>query len=319
VLAVRFHTVGEPSVLRVDEVPDLPAPTGDQLLVGVQASSVNGTDLGLRRGAAPVLTWGRLPVVPGFDLAGEVLACGPEVTAFVPGDRVVALLGHRGGGQAEQVLLRQGRAALAPQHATHAEAAALPLAGLTALQALHGHAGALLAPGRRVLVVGASGGIGSFAVQLARLTGAHVTGTASGPKLGFVDGLGADALVDHRAQPLETLRGQWDVVLDTPSSYGFRRLRHLLTPEGVVVSTRPIAADALRAAVPGRLRADHRRWAAVMTRARSPDLAHLVDLIDRGRLRPSLHRSRPMTDAAAAHREAETTATGKVVLEAPWR
>ena len=164
-LAVRFDAYGDPAVLRLDDVAAPRAPVRDELLVRVAASSVNGTDLGLRRGDLRVATWGRLPFVPGFDIAGEVLRCGPAVTAFAPGDRVMALLGHGGRGLAELVLLRQGRAARVPVSCSFEEAAALPLAGLTALQALYGMAGlrARRAPAR-VLVVGAAGGIGSFAV-----------------------------------------------------------------------------------------------------------------------------------------------------------
>lgn len=317
--AVRFSEFGDPSVLHVDDVPAPSAPHGDELLVRVEASSVNGTDLGLRRGDAKVATWGQMPFTPGFDIAGEVGACGPRVTAFTPGDRVMALLSHRGGGQAEQVLLRQGRAALVPRSCSIAEAAALPLAGLTALQALHRQArlGAY-GSGARVLVIGASGGIGSFAVQLAKLAGAHVTGVASGAKLAFVAGLGADELVDYHSQDLTALVERWDVIVDSPGQYGFRRIQHLLTPDGVVVSTRPIAADALRALPLQQWQRDRRRWTAVMTSARSQDLTHLANLVDNGQLRPNLHRSYPMTQAAQAHRHAAGTAAGKVVLHSPW-
>lgn len=319
VLAVQFTRFGTPSVLHVGEVREPRPPVGDELLVRVDASSINGTDLGLRRGEAKVATWGRMPFTPGFDLSGSVLACGPRVTAFTPGDRVMSLLGHGGGGQAERVLLRQGRAALAPRSCSPVQAAAIPLAGLTALQALHRQARlASYRPGARVLVIGASGGIGSFAVQLAKLAGAHVTGTASGPKLAFVAGLGADEVLDHRRDDLTTLGVRFDVVLDSPAQYGFRRLRHLLSPGGVVVSTRPLAADALRSVVPDRWRRDPGRWAAVMTSAKSQDLAHLAELVDHQELRPAVHRSYPMTQAAAAHREAEGRAAGKVVLEGRW-
>lgn len=322
-LAVQITRWGDPSVLEVGEVAEPASPSRDEVLVRVDASSVNGTDLGLRRGDARLLMWGRLPLVPGFDVAGTVLACGPRVTAFVPGDRVMALLGHGGGGQAERVLLRQGRVALAPRSATPVEAAALPLAGLTALQALYGRAGLAARPAARVLVIGASGGIGSFGVQLAKLAGAHVTGVASGPKLAFVAGLGADDLLDRGTQDLTALDQRFDVVLDSPGRYGFTRLRHLLAAGGTFVSTRPVAVDALRGAVtaavvPQRLRRDSRRSAAVMTSARSQDLAHLAGLVDSGDLRPNVHRSYPMAEAAAAHRHAEGSATGKVVLEGRW-
>lgn len=317
--ALRFSRFGDPSVLHVDDVDAPEAPQGDELLVRVEASSVNGTDLGLRRGEAKLATWGQLPFTLGFDVAGEVVGCGPRVTAFSRGDRVMALLGHRGGGQAEHVLLRQGRAASAPRSCSMVEAAALPLAGLTALQALHRQARLTsYRPGARVLVIGASGGIGCFAVQLAKLVGAHVTGVASGSKLAFVAGLGADDLIDYRSQDITAVGERWDVILDSPGQYNFRRLGPLLTPVGVVVSTRPITADALRALPPQRLRSDRRRWTPVMTNARSQDLTHLADLVDRGRLRPNVHRSYPMTQAARAHRHAEGTATGKIVLHRPW-
>ena len=313
--AVNFMGAGGPEVVQLAELPAPPPPTGDQLLVRVQASSINGTDLGLRRGGMRLLTAGREPFVPGFDLAGEVVARGPQVTAFAPGDRVVALLGHRGGAQAELVLVRQGRAASAPRTATAAQAATLPLAGLTALQALHQHA-RIGARGRsaRVLVVGAAGGIGSFAVLLARLEGAHVTGLASGPKLDHVRGLGADEALDYRVHDVAALDGRWDVVLDAAGAHSFSVLRRVLRPDGVVVSTRPLGRDAVRLLDPVRSRRGA-RYAAVMTRARSQDLARLVALVDGGRLEPVLDRTFPMTRAAEAHQWAETAVIGKVVLQ----
>lgn len=318
-LAARFHATGGPSVLRVDEVPAPREPRGDELLVRVAASSINGTDLGLRRGDVPLAAIGRLPFIPGFDLAGQVVRCGPAVTAFAPGDHVIALLGHRGGGQAEQLLLRQSRAALAPRTVLADAAASLPLAGLTALQALHGHAGlhVLAGEGRpvpRVLVIGASGGIGSYAVQLAKLTGAHVTGVASGPKLGHVTGLGADLVVDHREHDVTALGERWDVVLDVPGRLSFRAVRPILTGDGVHVSTRPVGPDALRTLAPARLRAGRPRFAFVATRARSQDLARLANLVDRGSLRPPVDRTYPLAEIAQAHQHAENGVLGKVVV-----
>lgn len=281
----------------------------------VHASSVNGTDLGLRRGGLRLVTAGRAQFVPGFDLAGEVVSRGPEVTAFAPGDRVVALLGHRGGAQAELVLVRQGRAALAPWTVPAAEAATLPLAGLTALQALHQHGrlGAFRSPAR-VLVVGASGGIGSFAVLLACLEGAHVTGLASGAKLDHVRRLGADEALDYREHDLAGLDGRWDVVLDASGLHPFARLRPLLGSDGVAVSTRPLGRDTMRLLSPTRGRR-RPRYAAVMTKARSQDLARLVDLVNRSELGSVLDRTFPMAAAAEAHRWAETSVRGKVALQ----
>jgi NADPH:quinone reductase-like Zn-dependent oxidoreductase len=312
--AARFHRHGDPSVMRVDDVPPPRAATGDEILVRVLASSVNGTDLGLRRGLARLATVGRLPFLPGFDVAGEVVGCGPAVTAFVPGDRVMALLGHRGGGQAERVLLRQSRAAPVPRTASVEAAAALPLAGLTALQALHGEGALHTRPHARVLVNGASGGIGSYAVQLAKLAGARVTGVASGAKLGFVRGLGADDVVDHRQQDVTGLGETFDVVLDATGKLTLDEVRPVLAGGGVLVSTRPISPDAVRALLPRSLRAPGPRFAAVATRARSHDLARLAALVDDGRLTIPLDRTFPLAEIAAAHRHAETDVRGKVVM-----
>ena len=313
--AVRFTGAGGPEVVEVAEVPEPLRARGDELLVRVRASSVNGTDLGLRRGGLRLLPGSRSPFLPGFDLAGEVVDLGPAVTAFGLGDHVVALLGHRGGAQAELVLVRQGRAALAPRTVTPVEAATLPLAGLTALQALYqqGHLAAVVRPAR-VLVIWASGGIGSYAVLLARREGAHVTGLASGAKLDHVRSLGADEALDHRQHDVGGLDGRWDLVLDASGLHPYARLRPLLGPEGVAVSTRPLGRDAVRLLDPGRGRRGP-RYAAVMTTARSQDLARLVALVDRGELPPVLDRAFAMSGAADAHRWAESAVRGKVVLQ----
>ena len=314
--AVRFHHTGDPDVLSVEEVPEPAAPTGDRILVRVEASSINGTDLGIRRGAAGPVMLGRSPFAPGFDISGVVLGCGPRVTAFAPGDRVAALLGHRGGGQAERVLLRQGRAARVPDAVAVPEAAALPLAGLTALQALYARAGLGGRRSPRVLVNGASGGIGCFAVQLAALAGAHVTGTASGEaaKAAFVAGLGADVVIDHRTHDVTALGERWDVVVDTPGLLPVDRVRRVLTDGGVLVTTRVLSAANLTALLTAPL---HRATRAtfVATAARSADLAHLLELVRTGRLRVPVDRTFPIAEAATAHRYAESgSVRGKVVL-----
>ena len=307
--AVVFDRPGEPSVLRVDDVADPATPTGDRILVRVAASSVNGTDLGLRRGAPGSAVFGRRMRL-GFDVVGEVVRCGPAVTAFAPGDRVAALLSHSGGGQADLVTLRQGRAALVPPEITAVEAAALPLAGLTALQALFGRAGLGVRQAPRVLVHGAAGGIGSFAVQLAVLAGARVTGTARAAKHEFVRGMGADEIVDSRG---ELPDGRWDVVLDSPGSLDAAAVRRVLAPGGVLVTTRVASVRTAREVVRSAVRGP--RFAFVATAARSQDLARLLDLVRRGRLRVPVDRVFPLDRIADAHRYAESgEVRGKVVI-----
>jgi NADPH:quinone reductase-like Zn-dependent oxidoreductase len=312
--AIRFAEFGDPSVLRVDDVAEPAPPRGTQILVRVAASSVNGTDLGMRRGDLKIAAVGRMPFVLGFDVAGEVIGCGPGVTAFAPGDRVTALIGHGGGGQAEEILIDQRRAAAAPASVPITVAAGLPLAGLTALQALYGKAALWGRPRARVLVVGASGGIGSFGVQLAALAGAHVTATAAAERLDFVSDLGADEVLDRHTHDVLRSGRRWDVVLDAPGRMSFAAARPLLAADGVLVSTRPLGPDLLRTVVPARRRGSG-RFAAVMTSARSQDLAHLAALVDSGRLRIPVDRTFPMGQAAAAHRHAEGGVQGKVVID----
>lgn len=314
-LAVRVHQVGDPSVLRVEEVPEPVEPVEDQILVHVHASSVNGTDLKRRTRRLPSFVGGGLPATLGVDVCGDVLRCGPRVTAFRPGDRVVALLGHlRGGGQAERVVLPQGSAALAPTTVSPIEAAALPLSGLTALQALFDGGRLRARSSPRVLVHGASGGVGSFAVQLAALAGGHVTGVASGAKLSHVRELGADVVVDRERSDVFASGERWDVILDTPGLLTAPRVRESLTDDGVLVSTRPFSGDGARAAAAARSRRRSSTYANTRTRPRSQDLAQLATLVDRGALRLPVTATYPMARVADAHRHMEGPAVGKLVI-----
>jgi NADPH:quinone reductase-like Zn-dependent oxidoreductase len=308
--AVVFDRPGDPSVLRVDDVADPADPTADRILVRVAASSINGTDLGLRRGAPGSAVFGRR-VRLGFDVVGEVVRCGPAVTAFAPGDRVAALLPHSGGGQAELVALRQGRAALVPPEVTAVEAAAVPLAGLTALQALFGRAGVGGREAAHVLVHGAAGGIGAFGVQLAASAGAQVTGTARAAKHEFVRRLGADEGVAFDGGLPD---GPWDVVFDTPGSLDATAVREVLAPGGVLVTTRVASVRTAREVVRSAV-VRGPQFAFVATAARSQDLARLLDLVRRGRLRAPVDRVFPLDRIADAHRYAESgEVRGKVVI-----
>lgn len=310
-----MHAHGGPEVLAVNDVPAPRAPRGDELLVRVVASSVNGSDLGLRRGGMRVLTAGRLPRSLGFDLVGEVVGRGPRVSAFDQGDRVAALLGHGGGAQADLVLVRQHRAARVPTPLAVEAAASVPLAGLTALQALFGVAGLAGRPGAQVLVLGATGGIGAFAVQLAALDGARVTGVGSGPKLDQVVAWGAAQVIDRRRDRVTDLGERWDVVIDAHGGSRYTDLRRLLRPDGVVVSTRPLSPDVWRAAPTASSRRNRSTgFAVVTTQPRSHDLAHLLHLVARGALAAPVDSVFPVERVREAHERAGTGAAGKVVL-----
>ncbi len=309
--AVRLVRAGGSVVPRVVEVPAPPPPTGSQVLVRVVASSINGTDLGLLRGGRlfRALSGGR--AAPGFDVAGQVVACGPAVTGFSVGDGVMALIGHTGGGMTELVALPQHRTARAPHSVGLEQAAAIPLAGLTALQALHGRAALHARVAPRVLIVGAAGGIGAYAVQLARLAGAHVTAVADSARADFVRDLGAHLVLDRRRDDVLTGDERWDVVLDAPGALRFAVVRPALTSDGILVSTRPLSPDTVRGLRP----ASGPRATAVATRRSPVDLAHLAHLVDTARLRVPLDHVVALEDTASGLEHAGSgQVRGKVVV-----
>lgn len=309
--AIRLHRFGGPEVLQLDEVTT-PSPKADELLVRVHATSLNHIDLGMRRGDLKPLTFGRLPFTLGFDLAGEVAACGPKVTAFRPGDRVYGAIGHRGGADAEYALVKQARVAYLPPTVPFTEAAVVPIAGLTALQALRTHAG--LQAGGRVLVNGASGGVGAFGVLLAKLFGAQVVGVCSGEKRDFVLGLGADEVIDYRQKDFTERREQWDVVLDAAGNREFSDVRRVLTAKGVMVGTR-LSPGTARDVATSRLRRGPRP-AFVPAKERSFDLAFLARLIKQKKLRVPLDRTFPLSELGEAHRYLEAgNVCGKVAVQ----
>lgn len=311
VRAVVFHEYGPPSVLRIEDRPR-PMPRGDQVLVRVAGASLNAADVGSRGGQMRLVHARHLPHVPGDDLSGVVEACGPRVTAFVPGERVYALVGLGAGAQAEYAVVAQSKLARAPGSIPLVDAAAVPLAGLTALQALRGRA-RIQSP-KRVLVNGAAGGVGSFAVQIAKAMGCHVTATCRGEKCAQVRAVGADETLDYTRDDFTRGGERWDVVFDAALAKTFDEVLPVLAPDGVMVSPRPSPRAVVHAALK-RLRRGPRAE-MLITRASGHDLALLTAMIDRGELRPLIHRIYPMDEIRAAHEAFEAGAfAGKIVIQ----
>jgi NADPH:quinone reductase-like Zn-dependent oxidoreductase len=304
----------------VDEVADPRAPLGDEILVRTAASSINGTDLGLRRGGMRVATVGRMPFTLGFDLSGHGGALRPRrhrVRARGHDHRPCSA--HGGGAQAELVPCPAGRRAAAPPPRSDlGDAAGLPP------RRPHRPAGAASAtptctsaPGRHeVPVVGATGGIGSFGVQLGRARGRPTwPRLARRSALAAASALGAHELLAREDGPGGQRRPGGDVVLDTPGTMDGRpQPSPCLQDGGVVVSTRPVSRDALLARLRPRRLPGARRYASVMTAARSADLARLARLVDAGRLRVPVDSVHPLEDSHLAHRRAESSPSGKVVV-----
>lgn len=311
--AALLRAYGGPEALEIAELPTPVAGPG-QLLLRVRASSVNPVDWKLGSGKTRPFVRARFPHVVGYDVAGEVLALGPGVTGYTVGQRVHARLESGGAGAcAEQTLAGVKVTAPMPEGMDFATAAALPLAGMTALQALRDRARlAMQGSKERVLVVGASGGVGHLGVQLARASGAHVVGVCSGANAELVRSLGAHEVLDYK-QP-DPYRGQapFDVVLDCVAG-DFGAWSHLLTPKGRYVSCLPGPGVVFRQlANPFCKRSAH----AVLLSPNRADLEALDAYFAEGKLRAVLDKRFPFEQTREAwERSISGRAVGKIVID----
>jgi NADPH:quinone reductase-like Zn-dependent oxidoreductase len=306
--AITQTSFGGPEVLTLTEA-ERPVPLPSEVLVRVRASGVNPIDAFVRSGAFPLL--GEPPFTLGWDVSGVVEEVVPGVTRFREGDEVFGMpfFPRPGNAYAEFVAVPSRQLAHKPAGITHAEAAALPLAGLTAWQALVD--AAEVTEGTRVLVHGAGGGVGHLAVQIAKALGAHVIGTAGPAKQDFVRELGADEVIDHRAADFTAAVSGADVVLDgVGGDYG-RRSLEVLRPGGLLVTLVDRTDAELRAAA----EAAGRRFAGITVEPDHVGLEALAALVEKGALRPYLQETLPLAEAARAHEIVGSGVTrGKVVL-----
>lgn len=299
-------TTGGPEVLSLAEAPD-PVPGEGEVLVRVAAAGINPVDGAVRDGAVPIL--GAPPFTVGWDIAGTIEALGPGATGFAVGERVFGMPNFPAAANAyaEKVAAPAAQLARTPAALGDAEAGALPLAGLTAIQGLVGHG--KLQAGERVLIHSGAGGVGHLAVQIAKALGAEVTATASRTKLELVRGLGADRVLDYTRDDL-AVAGGYDLVLDPQAGEQATASVALARPGGRVVTLRPFPEAAKAAAdVKG----------VTITRMMvAPDaarLATLADLASHGKLKVLVAKAFPLAEAGAAQAFlAEARPAGKVVL-----
>ena len=288
-----------------------------EILVRVHAAGVNPVDWKIRCGDLRLILWPRFPYIPGGDIAGEVVKVGTGVTRFQPGDAVVAFVDPRqGGGYADLAVVEESAAALKPPSLSFAEAASLPIAGVTALQALRDMGG--LKEGGSVLINGGAGGVGHFAVQIARALGAMVAATCGPSHVAFVESLGADTVIDYSREDFTRRSEQYDVVFDAVAKSSFPACRHLLKPGGAYVTTLPGPGILFWSGVQSGagLFGRAKRAKFLMVRPEGTDLAFLGQFADQGRLRPTVGRTYPLERARDAQDESEQGhMRGKIVLE----
>ncbi|MCU1644083.1 MAG: qorA5 [Nocardia sp.] len=304
---ITQQSVGGPQVLAVADVPQR-NPGRGEILVQVRAAGVNPFDCQVRAGQ--IQLFGPPPFTLGLEFSGVVADVGVDAGEFRPGDEVFGSASPPHGSHAEYVLVPATSLAAKPHSLDHVHAAALPIAGSAALQALTTVAG--IRAGQRVLVHGAAGGVGHLCVQIAKSLGASVVGTARAINHPFLAELGADELIDYTTTDFATLR-DIDVVLDTIShDYGLRSL-DVLVPGGLLIDVVGLGID--RTAVKKRAGANGLRFVEFYVEPNAKDLARLAELADQGRLRPSVHTILPLTEAATAHELSESRhVRGKLVL-----
>ena len=304
--AVRFHEYGDASVLQVESVPR-PIPSDEQVLVHVRAVSVNPLDWKLRQGFMKDMVPLQFPFTPGGDFAGTVAVSGSGSTRWAVGEAVFGRVDPMvGGAYAEFVAVAPDAIERKPDNLSFAEAASVPVVALTAWQGIFDFGG--LQAGQTILIHGAAGGVGMFAVQFAKQKGATVYATCSEGDKAFVSGLGADSVIDYKNQRFEDIAKNVDVVLDLVGGETGERSWQTLKPGGILVgSTAPPS--------PENAAAHHVRAAMVQVTATAALLAQIAGLLADGKVKTEVGKTFTLTDVRAAQELSQNGhVRGKIVL-----
>jgi len=318
--AIVYEKYGPPDVLQLKEV-EKPIPKDNEVLVKVHAASVNYCDSAFVRGKPLVARLWSGPLKPkntilGADVAGRVEAVGRNVKQFQPGDEVFGEIGGCGlGGFAEYVSVPENALGLKPANISFEEAAAVPQAAVVALQGLRDKG--QIQPGQKVLIYGASGGIGTFAVQIAKSFGAEVTGVCSTRNLDMVRSIGADHVIDYTQEDFTQNEQRYDLIL---AAAGYRSIfdyKRALSPKGIYVSTGGSMAQTFQAMLLGPFisMTGSKKMGALPARSNQKDLAFMKELLEAGKVVPVIDRRYPLSEVAEALRYyGEGHAQGKVVI-----
>ena len=318
--AIVYDNAGPSGALKLEDI-EKPTAGDDEVLIKVRAASVNALDVGLLR--HPLLrgivsALGRLKNDrPGRDVAGEVEAVGSNVTHFKPGD---AVFGWCAGAFAEYACTSQSKLVMKPDNASFEQAAAVPVAGLTALQGLRDKG--KIQPGQKVLINGASGGVGTFAVQIAKSLGAHVTAVCSPGNVDQARSMGADRIIDYTREDFTKGGELYDVIFDVVANHPFSARRRVLNPKGIYIGAGIVAlGDSVIRLLSHMItelvlsRFVSQRFVTLMTKLSKEDLSTLRDLMAAGEVTPIIDRCYHLSETSEAVRYLEEGhARGKVVI-----
>jgi len=305
--AIVMHNYGGPDVLKFEDVPR-PEPKESEILVRVVAAGVNPVDGMVRAGMFAKYAKTPFPMIPGYDIAGIVEKTGTKIAKFKKGDSIYAYISLKdGGGYAAYAAATEKEASAKPQSLTYVEAAAVPLVALTAWQALIDTA--KLSAGQTVLIHGGSGGVGTFAIQIAKARGAKVIATASTVNQDLLKELGADVAIDYTKTKFEEVAKDVDVVLDSVGKDTLARSYGVVKKGGFIVSlvARPDQAELDKYGI---------RGASLNVQPNSDELAEIGNLIDEKKIRVIVSQTFPLSEAAKAQEQVATGHTrGKIVLK----
>ena len=319
--AIVYRCYGSADVLAVENI-EKPAPADDEILVKVHAASVNPLDWHYMRGSPYLMRLGTGLGAPketrlGVDFAGTVEAVGSNVERLKPGDQV---FGGTIGAFAEYITVREGRSlAMKPANVTFEQAAAVGVAGITALQALRDHG--KLEAGQKVLINGASGGVGTFAVQIAKALGAEVTGVCSTRNVDMVRSIGADHVFDYKKENYTESGEQYDLIVDMVGNHSLLANRRVLSPDGIFVMVggpkgnwlKPFLGPIKALVLSPFVKQD---FGMMLAKFSADDLAALADLMQSGKLTPVIDRHYPLSEVPAAMRYSEEgRARGKIIID----
>jgi NADPH:quinone reductase-like Zn-dependent oxidoreductase len=303
--AVQIHGYGGPEVLKYEDVP-LPQIADDEVLIKIHASGVNPIDCKVRQGLKGANAY-NLPLILGWDMSGDVSDLGNKVTEFKLGDPVFGRPDTtRNGTYAEYTAVKASEIAAAPKLLDPISTAGIPLAGLTAWQGIFDHG--KLEKGQRILIQGASGGVGSFAIQFAKWKGAYVVGTSSRKNHQFLIDLGANEMLDYHDNGYEKKYSDFDLVFDTVGGQTQRKSMVMLKKGGILVSTLGIEDQA-------ELKKNELSGVRFMAQSTPSDLKEIAKLVDQGEVKVVVDRIFNLPDAAIAHRMIEEGhVRGKIIL-----
>lgn len=304
---VRIHEYGNENVLKYEDAP-MPEIQDDDLLIKVYAAGVNPLDWKVREGYLKEVLPVEFPLTLGWDVSGVVETVGSKVTNFQVGDAVYSCSNAaRNGAYAEYIAVNSREVALKPKSIDHNHSAAIPLAGLTAWQGLFEVAN--LAPGQRVLIHAAAGGVGSYAVQLAKTKGAYVIGTASAGKQEFLRELGVDEALDYTSVNFADKVKDIDVVFDSIGGDTLERSWQVLKPGGFLVSIAEMPSEE-------KANAHNVRSSVFVIQPNAEQLSEIADLVDQGKIQTYLEEAFPLQQAKDAHLRSQTgRVRGKIVLQ----